>query len=185
MIPPLRRLFLRFCPVLLCLSVLAGCIALPGGTADPEAATPGAALATEAIAVTPLEAAPAPAAPAPAAAAEGDGTMPKAATPEPPAAAEAEAEAEGAAAEAAPPPPPKPPEQIACEKKGGTWASAGSSGARACVRRMRDGGKQCLNGRQCEGDCLARSRTCSPIAPLFGCNEILQDNGARVTQCLE
>ena len=26
--------------------------------------------------------------------------------------------------------------------------------------------------------CLARSQTCAPFKPLFGCNEILQDNGA-------
>ena len=163
----------RIVRALVVLALLAGCVALPGGKDDEVEAN---ALAAEAIAVTPLDGAAA--APVAAAAAE-----PEAATPA--AAAETDGKAEPEAEEAAPPPPPKPPEQLACERKGGSWASAGGSGARACVKRTRDAGKQCTTGRQCEGDCLARSQTCSPITPLFGCNEILQDNGARVNQCIE
>lgn len=157
-------------------------------------------MATEAIAVTPLDGPPAAAAALAATGAAPDGaaaTVPAAppAEPVPAAAPDAGAEekaeatapetAEPAPAGEAPPPPPKSPEQLACERKGGAWSSAGGSGVKACVRRTRDGGKQCSNGTQCEGDCLARSQSCSPIMPLFGCNEILQDNGARVTQCIE
>ncbi len=79
----------------------------------------------------------------------------------------------------------KPKEQIACEKQGGVWAVAGKTAARACVRQTRDGGKQCRKASDCEGLCLARSGTCAPIAPLFGCNEIFQDDGRRVTLCLD
>lgn len=182
------------------LPLLAAC--LPTGPADSptEGTTPGAAAITGGeIEVTPLAPAGAAAAPAPAVVPEAQTESqtepaPPDATTEPEAADPATTEAsasEDAATEdapaeaAAPPPPPKSPEQLACERRGGTWASAGKEGVKACVRRTRDGGKSCTSGLQCQGDCLARSGTCSPITPLFGCNEILQDNGARVTMCIE
>ena len=80
---------------------------------------------------------------------------------------------------------PKPPEQLVCEKSGGTWAAVGNSNANFCEHRTRDGGKQCTRKTQCEGDCLARSGTCSPITPLFGCNAVLEADGRRVTLCLQ
>lgn len=80
---------------------------------------------------------------------------------------------------------PKSEMQLACEKKGGKWARVGKGDKRACVRQTKDGGKRCERESQCDGVCLARSGTCSPFKPLYGCNEILQDNGARVTLCLE
>lgn len=185
----LRQPFLML-PVLVTLALLAGCVALPG--AKEDGAETGA-MAAEAIAVTPLDGPAAAPVAAAAPAAKPEPTEPEATAPAPATAADGKAEpaeeteteaGEAAAAEEAAAPP-KPPEQIACERKGGSWASAGGSGAKACVKRTRDAGKQCTNGRQCEGDCLARSQTCSPITPLFGCNEILQDNGARVNQCIE
>lgn len=75
--------------------------------------------------------------------------------------------------------------QLACEKKRDLWVKAGDSGASACVRRMKDAGKRCTTGKQCQGECLARSGTCAPYQPLFGCNEVLQDNGVRTTLCLD
>jgi hypothetical protein len=83
------------------------------------------------------------------------------------------------------PAPPASPEEARCLKTGGTWASAGQSGAKACVTLTRDGGKACTRQSQCEGYCLARSGTCAPITPMFGCNDILQDDGREVTLCLD
>ena len=83
------------------------------------------------------------------------------------------------------PVPPASPEEARCLKTGGTWASAGQSGAKACVTLTRDGGKACTRQSQCEGYCLARSGTCAPITPMFGCNDILQDDGRKVTLCLD
>ena len=80
---------------------------------------------------------------------------------------------------------PKSEMQLACEKKHGKWSGIGKGDARACVFQTRDAGKQCDRESQCDGVCLARSGTCSPYKPLYGCNEILQDNGARVTLCLD
>lgn len=76
-------------------------------------------------------------------------------------------------------------EGIACVKRGGVWGKAGSTGLMACVNTTRDGGKQCRRDRDCEGACLARSGTCAPITPLFGCHEILQDDGRQVTLCID
>ncbi len=78
----------------------------------------------------------------------------------------------------------KSPAQIACEKKDSIWAKVGDTGANYCAKRMRDNGKRCTKGTECEGLCLARSGTCAPFDPLFGCNEILQDDGSRVTLCI-
>jgi len=112
----------------------------------------------------------------------------------PPAMAENPASATETATEAkpetaaAPPPTAAPvpsPEETRCLKHGGTWASTGASGAKACVRPTGDAGKSCSKQSQCEGSCLARSRSCAPITPLFGCNAILQDDGREVTLCLD
>lgn len=77
-----------------------------------------------------------------------------------------------------------PAEGLACQGLGNLWVRAGQTDLFACVRPTRDAGKACDRGTDCEGECLARSMTCAPYDPLFGCNEILQDNGARVTLCL-
>jgi hypothetical protein len=76
------------------------------------------------------------------------------------------------------------PEAIACQRRGGVWSKIGEGNARACVKRTRDSGKQCEADRDCQGQCLARSGTCAPVDPLFGCNDVLQDDGRRMTLCL-
>lgn len=75
--------------------------------------------------------------------------------------------------------------QVICEKQGGNWDDAGKTGAKACFKRTRDAGKQCRKQSTCESVCLARSGTCAPVKPLFGCNDILQDDGRRVTLCVD
>jgi hypothetical protein len=80
---------------------------------------------------------------------------------------------------------PKSAEQLLCEKTGGQWAVAGKTGANLCVTPTRDGGKVCHKKGDCQGQCLARSGTCAPFSPLFGCNEILEKNGSRVTLCID
>ncbi len=83
------------------------------------------------------------------------------------------------------PKPPSSPEEAACLKKKGLWVRAGKSIAYACVKITKDSGKQCRKSSDCQGSCLARSMTCAPYDPLFGCNEILQDDGVRVTLCID
>lgn len=76
------------------------------------------------------------------------------------------------------------PEAVACLEAGNLWVRSGDTIVFACVRKTRDSGQQCTKGSDCEGECLARSMTCAPFDPLLGCNEILQDDGLRVTLCL-
>lgn len=174
--------------------MLVACQAAGPNRAGQATGTAGAA---EEITVTPLG--------KPGADAPAEETAEATATPEkgaePTMDAEALAPAEAAAEDAAAPEPAsadepaaeapavpevlKSPDQIACEKKGGAYANAGSSGGKVCVKLTRDGGKSCDREGDCEGLCLARSRTCSPFTPVFGCQEILQQDGYQVTQCTE
>lgn len=178
------RLFL-VALVLCAAGLVTGCqLSGPGKTTSgPPAQT---ALAGGEIEVTPLDAPAGETAAAPAAAAAGESkATPQAAAPaEPAPKADPGGPAPKAGLETAPVTP-KSEMQLACEKKHGKWSGIGKGNARACIYQTRDGGKQCDRESQCDGVCLARSGTCSPFKPLYGCNEILQDNGARVTLCLD
>lgn len=171
-------------------------LALPG--AKPAADAPAGGLAGPAVTVSALPAAPeqdpTPAKTAPAATVDTQPAAdpvaaPAAATAKPTAAKPAEAEPATAAAEVpeagGAPKPPLSAEGQACEKRGGVWSATGKSGVMACVKRTRDFGKSCSRDRDCEGACLARSRSCAPITPLFGCHDVLQDDGRQVTLCLD
>ncbi len=76
-------------------------------------------------------------------------------------------------------------EKLACERKGGNWALTPGRVAFTCYEQTRDANKFCATQRDCEGLCLARSRTCSPVKPMFGCHEILNADGVRQTLCVE
>lgn len=134
---------------------------------QPEGAAMPATLTPDKIEVTPL--------PAPSKAAEKtEAAKPPAPTPEPAPAPSPE-----------PAPAPLSPEQATCLAKGGTWAKVGMAGLHSCVTPTRDAGKSCRKADDCEGLCLARSRTCAPIEPLFGCNPILQADGTEATLCID
>ena len=170
---------MRLLPLCLMLLLAACQLTLPGGGAKaPAAAVSANPILGDAIAVSPLDAPrpePKPAAPSPVVAPEVASDV-------------ASEDAPKDATQTAPVAEPvvrKSPEQIACEKTSGTWAQAGKTGTMLCVRTTRDSGKQCRKGTDCDGLCLARSGTCAPIKPLFGCNEILQDDGRRVTLCID
>ncbi|WP_284162493.1 hypothetical protein [Frigidibacter sp. SD6-1] len=70
-----------------------------------------------------------------------------------------------------------------CIRSGGEFVHA--TGGFLCQSVPRDAGKACSSGRDCESACLSRSRSCAPVTPLLGCNEILNDGGVAVTQCIE
>ncbi len=80
---------------------------------------------------------------------------------------------------------PKSESHLACEKRGGNYVPLGKSGALTCQMPTRDAGKQCRKESDCDGVCLARSRTCAPAKPLFGCQSILQEDGVRVDLCID
>jgi len=75
-------------------------------------------------------------------------------------------------------------EQMTCRAKGGEWGKAGNLAAMTCYMPSKDAGKSCSKQRDCSSQCLARSKTCAPIWPMFGCNEVLQNDGSLVTLCI-
>ncbi len=169
--------------------LLAGCqVSGPGGT--PPDVTPNA-VAGDPIEVTALAPLPGEAAPgAEPAAADATPAEAAATTTTDESTGETADEGTEAAAEEAPEAEPetaapKSEAQLACERRRGMWSRAPGTGLMICIFTTRDAGERCTRESDCEGQCLARSGTCSPIRPLLGCNEILQDNGARVTQCIE
>ncbi len=178
----MRRLRSLFLLLALSACTLSACTLTGGGSKGV------APLETEAIAVTSLDAPESAAASAQPEAKPETAAKPEAA-PEPVAEPAPEPVAETAPEPAPEPPPevaaPLTPAAIACGKGGGRFVSVAKGAGSACVRRTRDAGKACRKETDCDGRCLARSRTCSPIDPLFGCNEILQANGTRVTLCLD
>jgi hypothetical protein len=160
---------------LIALVVLAGCLAdRSGGVAGT---TPPV---TEAAEVTSLDA------PAAASAPVAQAQKAEAAAATTAEAPKMSAEARAAETHAAPPPPEavKSPSQIACEKTGGRFAKAGNSTTFVCARETRVGGKSCRRETDCEGLCLARSRSCSPITRVLGCQESLTRDGLRMTKCV-
>ncbi|WP_099827256.1 hypothetical protein [Oceaniglobus indicus] len=76
-------------------------------------------------------------------------------------------------------------QQAACEKRDGRWAEGRKGGGFVCYLETRDANRRCTAATDCEGLCLARSGTCAPIKPIFGCNEVLNALGARTTLCVE
>lgn len=155
--------------ILLALVLLTACQAnAPQGPGTADLSP----LATDEIATTTLDSAPLP--------------EPQTPTPEDP--EPADPPPDGPEPQADPPADPAAPksaEQTLCERTGGQWSVAGISGAFSCVKPTRDGGKVCSQKGDCQGMCLARSGTCAPFMPLFGCNEILEKDGRRVTLCID
>ena len=189
----MRRLSLV--AVLFCATALLSACQPSGGKTqtDAETGVTANAVTGSAIEVTALDAPPAEVEPPTAAGTEpaGRDTAAPQAAPVPEDAL-SDAEATEPAKEPAPKPDlekvpvtPKSDLQLACEKKGSKWFKIGDGEKFGCVRETKDSGKRCEKESQCDGVCLARSGTCSPFKPLYGCNEILQDDGARVTLCLD
>lgn len=88
-----------------------------------------------------------------------------------------------------PPPPPLPPalraQQADCTRAGGNFIRTGVAGLWTCQRSTRDSGRRCTKDGDCEGLCLARTNTCAPVVPLFGCHEVLDSLGRRNTLCID
>jgi type IV secretory pathway VirB10-like protein len=102
---------------------------------------------------------------------------------------DAEADAAAAAAALAVPEAdaeqPKSEAQLKCERRRGIWTAVAGTSARTCVTRTRDAGKSCDKQSDCDSECLARSRTCAPLKPLIGCNDVLQENGVETQLCVQ
>ena len=76
-------------------------------------------------------------------------------------------------------------ERAACLARGGQFARGGIAGQYVCFITPKDAGQACSASTDCEGLCLARSRSCAPVKPLFGCNEVLTRSGQVSTLCVD
>ena len=86
--------------------------------------------------------------------------------------------------ESAPEPPALALQRAACLRQGGQLTLR-AAGIHACVRPTQDAGTRCETSNACEGLCLARSGTCAPLTPLYGCHDVLTGPGRRETICTE
>ena len=76
-------------------------------------------------------------------------------------------------------------ERAACTERGGRFAPGGGTGRFVCFETTRDAGKRCSAETDCESVCLARSRSCAPLTPFFGCHEVLTASGRPATICID
>lgn len=77
-------------------------------------------------------------------------------------------------------------QKAACEAKGGRFEKGGLGAFMVCYETPKDAGKRCTKSTDCStGTCLARSQSCAPITPLFGCNEILDAEGRKFSLCTD
>ncbi len=70
-----------------------------------------------------------------------------------------------------------------CLSGGGRWAGSPGHGM-LCFHTPPDAGQSCSRAFQCTAGCLAKSRTCAPVTPLIGCQDLLDDQGRVITQCV-
>lgn len=165
----LAALVLACLPLAACHDDFAALSAPPPQPPRPAVtAPPPAPAALPPVEVIPADPAPDPLAAAPAAPSGGP-VLVIPATPAPAAAAESPLLAQ---------------QRAACDREGGRMQTL-ASGVVACIRQTSDSGRACTASSDCEGACLARSGTCAPITPLYGCHEVLTAPGARTTQCLD
>lgn len=166
--------------------ILAAC--LPG--ADAPDTAPGPAANAEAIEVStlaPLSAGDAPVLAGETRANAGSGAGPDPERPDltdpvPETAAPETAAPESAVPDAAQPTPALARAQASCAAQGGRLVSL-DAGRFGCQFDTGDANRRCTARGDCEGACLARSGTCAPARPLFGCHEVLNARGAPVTEC--
>jgi len=76
-------------------------------------------------------------------------------------------------------------EREACEADDGRWGTAANGALFVCYRNQPDANQSCRVESDCAGFCLARSRTCSPIDPFYGCHQVLSKDGFPQTLCVE
>ncbi len=72
-----------------------------------------------------------------------------------------------------------------CEASGGRWGPAANKTIFVCFRNLPDANKPCRAEGDCQGFCLARSRTCTPIEPFYGCHQVLSSGGLPQTVGVE
>lgn len=78
-----------------------------------------------------------------------------------------------------------PAERAECVMKGGEVGRGGLLPDELCFLPQADAGKACEKESDCQGMCLADTRTCSPVTPMFGCFQFLDETGRTVGICID
>ena len=80
-------------------------------------------------------------------------------------------------------------EEQQCMAEGGDFRQGGLSGAKMCFLQTKDSGKSCQRSTDCESLCLISEDTgkgqCAAEKPLFGCFDMLDENGERIALCID
>lgn len=78
-----------------------------------------------------------------------------------------------------------PAERAECLAKGGTVGRGGLIPDEICILPQPDAGKACTMAGDCAGFCLADTMACSPVTPVFGCFEFLDEAGRKAAICID
>ncbi|MFZ1469141.1 MAG: hypothetical protein WAT09_09195 [Paracoccaceae bacterium] len=76
-------------------------------------------------------------------------------------------------------------ERADCLMRGGTTGYGGFFPDEVCFTPQKDAGKACTKAGDCTGLCLAETKTCSKVSPIFGCYEFLDETGQKADICVD
>ena len=76
-------------------------------------------------------------------------------------------------------------ERADCLMRGGSTGYGGLFPDELCFTPMKDAGQSCTKAGDCEGQCLAETKTCSKVSPIFGCYDYLDETGQVVGICVD
>ena len=71
-----------------------------------------------------------------------------------------------------------------CLETGGTWGIGGILGLQQCFPNYSDAGKSCNRESDCQGMCMADTRTCAKTSS-YGCMSYLNDDGNLEEICID
>lgn len=75
-------------------------------------------------------------------------------------------------------------QKASCLEAGGRWGRGGILGLEQCFPSYSDGGKSCNRDSDCQGMCLADTRSCAKSFS-YGCQSYLNDDGVVEEICID
>ena len=75
--------------------------------------------------------------------------------------------------------------EAACIAEGGAYRLAGAFVQYLCIKPTADAGQSCQKESDCNSLCLAETKTCAPVTPMFGCHSILMEDGEEAEICID
>ncbi len=75
-------------------------------------------------------------------------------------------------------------QKVECLEAGGRWGRGGILALQQCFPNYSDGGKSCNRDSDCQGMCMADTRSCSQTFS-YGCLSYLNDEGKAEEICID